>query len=138
MGGRLRNLRPVLLAALIVGAATWVLYAVWRSPHRSDLATYGAFAVALAVPVAGWIAWVWRRRTKQQAQSPDLPELDHLTDVLAEAVREQWEQAAGERRLLEPEPILVCWRMPSQAVAGPVAAAVGSTRFPAPAGAASD
>jgi hypothetical protein len=113
MGGKLRNLWPVLWVVVVAGAAAWVLYAVWRSPQRNDLATYGAFAVALVALVAG--------------RTPGLRELDDLADRLAEAVRKQWEKAAGERRL-EPEPIPVRWRMPSKAVAGPVAGAVGSAR----------
>jgi hypothetical protein len=55
MGGKLRNLWPVLWVVVVAGAAAWVLYAVWRSPQRNDLATYGAFAVALIALVAGWM-----------------------------------------------------------------------------------
>jgi membrane protein DedA with SNARE-associated domain len=72
MGGKLRNLWPVLWVVVVAGGAAWVLYTVWRSPQRNDLATYGAFAVALVALVAGWIAWAWRRRTKQQARTPGL------------------------------------------------------------------
>ncbi|HEX4657182.1 MAG TPA: hypothetical protein VH307_07340 [Streptosporangiaceae bacterium] len=118
------------MAAALAVAAAWVLYAVWRSPHRNDLATYGAFAVALVALAAGWIAWALRARAKRDGGTPDLRDLDHLADLLAEAVRKQWENAAGERGLLEPEPIPVRWRTPSPAIAGPVAAAIRSTRFP--------
>ena len=57
-------------------------------------------------------------------------ELDHLTDLLAGAVKDQWTRAAADRGLLEPEPIPVRWQKPSLPVAGPVSAAVGSQRFP--------
>jgi hypothetical protein len=126
-----RNLWPVLLVAAIVVAVMWVLYVVGHSPEqrRNDLATYLGFALALVVPAAGWIAWVWRRRKKQNGGTWGLPDLDRLADHLAEAVNEQWEETARERKLLWPEAIPVRWRTPSEALAGPVRAAVSSTRF---------
>lgn len=129
VAGRRRTPWPLLLAAAIAVAALLVLYAVWRSPHRTDLSTYGAFAVALVALAAGWIGWAWRRRQKQDGGTLGPRELDELADQLAEAVRKQWEDAASERGLLWPEPIPVHWRAPSEAMASPVAAAVGSTRF---------
>lgn len=50
---------PLFMAAVIVMAVFWLLDAVWRSPPGSDLATYGAFAVAVVALAAGWIAWAW-------------------------------------------------------------------------------
>ena len=50
---------PLFVAAVIVMAVFWLLDAVWRSPPRSDLAIYGAFAVAVVALAAGWIAWAW-------------------------------------------------------------------------------
>jgi hypothetical protein len=66
-------------------------YPFGRSPEqrRNDLATYLGFALALIVPAAGWIAWVWRGRKKQNGGTWGLPDLDHLADHLAEAVNEQ-------------------------------------------------
>jgi hypothetical protein len=129
--GKGRNLWPVLLVAAIVVAVMWVLYAVGRSPEqrRNDLATYLGFALALIVPAVGWIAWVWRGGKKQNGGTWGLPDLDHLADHLAEAVNEQWEETARERKLLWPPAIPVRWRAPSEALAGPVSPAVSSTRF---------
>ena len=123
MGGKQRNLWPALLAAAIAFAVIWVLCVVGRSPEqrRNDIATYWGFALALVVPVAGCIASVWRRRNKHDGRSSDL---DHLADHLAQAVNSQWEETARERKLLWPEAIPVRWRTPSEALAGPVAAAV--------------
>lgn len=131
VGGKRRNLGLVLLAAAIVVAVVLVLYAVGRSPEqlRNDLATYWGFALALGVPAATLITWLLRPRRKQDSGALGGRELDHLADQLAKAVKEQWGRAAGERGLLEPTPIPVHWRMPSEAMAGPVDAAVGSTRF---------
>ncbi len=128
VGGRRRNLWPPLLAAAIAVAAVWVLVAVWRSPHRNDLATYWGFAAAVVVPAAGWIAWVWARH-KPDSVAVTGEELGRLADLLAGAVKEEWEQAAGERGLLEPEPIPVRWQRPTAPFTGPVAAAVASKRF---------
>jgi hypothetical protein len=131
MGGKRRNLWPVLLAAVIPVVVVSVLYAVWRSPEqrRNDLSTYGAFAVAVVALAAGWMAWAWRRRTRQDGATAGQEELDRLADLLAEAVGKQWEEAASERGLRWPEPIPVRWEKPLAAMAGPVTAAVGSTRF---------
>jgi hypothetical protein len=127
--GKRRNLWPGLLAVAIAVAVIWVLYVVGRSPEqsRNDFATYWGFALALVIPAAGWITWVWRRRKKQDGGTSDL---DLLTGYLAEAVNKQWEETACERRLLWPDAIPVRWATSSEALAGPVAAAVSSTRFP--------
>ena len=113
---------------LFLAAAFWLLYAVWRSPHRIDLATYGAFAVPVVTLVAGWIAWAWRARTRSADPATAGQDLDRVADLLAMAVKTQWERAAGERGLVA-EPIPVTWGRPSLPLAGPVAAAAGSRRF---------
>jgi hypothetical protein len=56
------------------------------------------------------------------------PDLDRVADLLAVAVKTQWEQAAGERGLADG-PIPVTWGRPSLPLAGPAAAAAGSRRF---------
>lgn len=131
MGDKRRDLWPVLWAAAIVVAVIWVLYVVGRSPEqrRDDLATYWGFALALVIAATGWIAWAWRRRKKQDGATSGSPDLDHLADHLADAVKKEWEDTAQNRKLLWPEPIPVRWTTPSEALAGSVGAAVGSTRF---------
>jgi hypothetical protein len=129
VGGKRRNLWPVLLAAAIAIAAGLLLYGVWRSPQRNDLATFWGFAAGVAALAVPGIAWIWRRGIGRREEAPNDRELDHLADLFAGAVKEQWEQAARERKLLWPEPIPVRWRTPSTAMGGPVAAAVGSVRF---------
>jgi hypothetical protein len=115
---------------MTVVAACWLLYVVWKSPHRSDLATYGAFALPVVVLAAGWITWAWRRaRTPPSDSAAEGENLDRAADRLATAVQAQWEQAAGERGLTGVEPIQVTWGKPSLPLTGPVAAAVGSHRF---------
>ncbi len=126
MMGRIRDWRPFFAIAVITGAALWLLYAGWESDH---LAVYGAFAVPLVVLALGWIAWVWHLRTGRVGRATAGQELDHVADLLAVAVKGQWERAAGERRLLGAEPIPVTWGSPSLPLAGPVAAATGSRRF---------
>jgi hypothetical protein len=48
---------PLWVVAVLVAAVGWLLYAVLRSPHRSDLAIYGAFAVPVIMVAAGWVTW---------------------------------------------------------------------------------
>jgi hypothetical protein len=121
---------PLWAIAVIVVAVGWLLYVVWQSPHRSDLATYGAFALPVVVLAAGWVTWAWRRaRTNPADSAADGENLDRAADRLATAVQAQWAQAAGERGLAGVDPIRVTWGRPSLPLAGPLAAAVGSRRF---------
>lgn len=105
------------------------LIGVWLSPHRADLATYGAYAVALVTLAGGWIAWALRA-SRQADGAIAGQELGRLADLLAGAVESQWSRAAGERGLLAPEPIPVRWQRPTAAVGGPVAAAAALALFP--------
>jgi MFS family permease len=129
MGGRARNWWPFAAIAAIVVVTVAGLYLLWRSPQRTDWEGFGALAIPAAGVAAGWIAWVWRARSRQASGVVPGPELGRLADLLAGAVDEQWTRAAGERGLLEPEPIPVRWQRPVAPFAGPVAAAVASTRF---------
>jgi hypothetical protein len=127
-GEKVRGWWPLVSIASVLVAASWVLYVVWRSPHRSDLATYGAFAVAVATLIAAWVAWAWRARTGLAGPAAAGLDVDRVADLLAIAVKTQWERAAGERGLVA-EAIPVTWGRPSLPLAGPVAAAAASRRF---------
>ncbi len=129
MSGRTRRLWPFAAAGVIAVVTVAGLAAVWRSPHRADLEGFAGLAIPVAGIAAGRIAWIWRRKHSQGSESVSGQELGRLTDLLAGAVDEEWTRAAGERGLLEPEPIPVRWRRPAAPVTGPVAAAVASTRF---------
>jgi hypothetical protein len=130
MRGKARGLWPVVAVAAIAAGTFGLLYVVYQSPHRSDLEAFLAVAVPVAAAAAGLITRAWRLRAGQHGDAVGVPELDHLADLLAGAVKDQWTRAAGDRGLLEPEPIPVRWRRSVLPVAGPVSAAVGSTRFP--------
>jgi hypothetical protein len=104
------------------------LVAVWRSPNRADLEGFAGLAISVAGIAAVWIGWVWRARS-QRSEVVSGQELGRLADLLAGAVDVEWTRAAGERGLLEPEPIQVLWQRPAAPFTGPVAAAVSSARF---------
>jgi hypothetical protein len=115
-------------AAVVVSAAGfvmawWICQKLVRLDEGISLAIAGA-VLALILAVAAW----WAPQGADSGGS--VQDLDHLSDRLAEAVREQWEKEAGERRLLWPEAIPVRWKTPSAPMAGPAAAAVESSRFP--------
>jgi hypothetical protein len=132
MSGRARGLWPFAAAGVIAVVTVAALAVVWRSPHRADLEGFAGFAISVAGIAAGRIGWVWRQKSSQGSQGSGVVsghELGRLADLLAGAVEAEWTRAAGERGLLEPEPIAVRWRRPAAPVAGPVAAAVASTRF---------
>ena len=130
MGRKARGLWRAVAVVAIVAGTIWLLYAVYRSPHSHDLESFVALAISVGTVAAGWIGWTWRARTKQGDAALGAAELDHPTEMLAGAVKDQWTRAAADRGLLEPEPIPVVWQKPSLPVAGPVSAAVGSKRFP--------
>lgn len=122
--GRIRGWWPSVAIVLLAAVAWWLLYAVWRSPHRNELATYGAFAVPVVGLVAGWIAGTLRSKTNPTGLATTGQDLDPVTDLLAMAAKSQWERAAGERGLVA-EPIPVTWGRPSLPLVGPIAAGRG-------------
>jgi hypothetical protein len=126
--GKARSSWLVVVAIAIIAVTTWVLYAVWRSPQRTSLATYGAFALPLVLAAGGWVISVYRAGGRSDVSAASGPELEKLTDLLARSVDEQWSRAAGERGL-EPQPIPVRWQRAVGPFAGPVLAAVTSSSF---------
>ena len=115
----------IVVVIAVAGALVW---AVWRSPQRSDLSTFGGFAVAVIVPVASLV--VYLTKVRQAGDTGRGRPLNELADSLAVTVTEQWTRAALERRLLQPEPIPVQWQRSSRPLAGPVSVAVESRQFP--------
>jgi hypothetical protein len=124
-----RGLWPLAAAAAIAVVTVAGLAGVWRSSHRADLESFAGLAISAVGIAAGWIAWIWRHSSSRGSGDVPGQELERLADLLAGAVEQEWSRAAGERGLLEPEPIPVRWRRPTGPAAGPVAAAVASTRF---------
>jgi predicted lipid-binding transport protein (Tim44 family) len=120
---------PFAAAGVIAVVTVAGLVAVWRSPRQQELVGFAGFAISVAGIAAGRIAWVWRHESSQGSGAVSGQELARLADLLAGAVEAGWTRAALERGLLEPEPIPVRWHRPAAPVAGPVSAAVTSTRF---------
>jgi hypothetical protein len=119
----------VIAVAVITGVALWLIYAVWRSPRRDDLATFGSYVAGIAVVAAALTARAWEIRTRQSGSILGTAELGQLSDLFARSVKDQWTRAAIDRGLLQPDPIPVQWKRSSLPVAGPSSAAVGSRRF---------
>jgi len=125
-----RGLGSGLAIAVICGAAVWLTWVVWQSNDRVGMATFGAYAVALAVAAVSVSGWVWRFRVRRAGSSTEELEFDRLLDLLAMAVKIQWTDAARERGLLGALQSLVHWNQPDAALAGPLVAALESRRFP--------
>lgn len=122
MQGRFRGWWRFPAIVVIAGVTLWLLRAGWHSEHE---AVYLAAAVPLVVAAAGLTRSIWRAHsTAAPTRDPD-----HAADVLAAAVKRQWEQEAGERGLTAPEPIPVTWGSPLTPLAGPAAAAAESRQF---------
>jgi hypothetical protein len=107
MVGLARGLWPIIAVVAIAGGTVWLMYAVWRSPHRNDLASFGSYAAAIAVIAGGLITRAVQVRAGQRGDATSVPVLDHFIDALAGSVKEQWTRAAADGGLLEPEPIPV-------------------------------
>ena len=73
----------------VPGCCLWLLYGVWRSPHRSDLATYGAFAAAV-VDAGGGLDRLGLAGEDQSglARRAAGQDLDRVADLLAVAVQD--------------------------------------------------
>ena len=129
MRGGTRRLGQFAAAGVIVVVTAVGLYLVARSPHRADLEGFAGLAISVVGVAAGWIAWVWRPRSRQASGIVSGPELEGPADLLAVAVGKQWKEAAGGRGLLEPALIPVRWQRPGKPVAGPPADAAASKQF---------
>jgi hypothetical protein len=129
--GERRNLWPRLFAAAIVAAVVLAVVTVLLSPHRNDLATQWGFVAGVVAPAAGVVIALLRKAKqqdeKQRDRTPDPGELDKAADELAKAVREEWDNAAGEQGLLAA-PIPVRWRFEAE-MAAPITAAVKPEHF---------
>jgi hypothetical protein len=112
----------IIVAVLLVGVVLW---AVWQSPKRDDLSTYGAFAVALIGLAGSAVIAVAKFKPGKSGHGRTL---DELADSLAQSVKKQWDDEARRRSLLEP--ILVRWKVSSRSAAGSISAAVESCQFP--------
>ena len=128
VAGKTRRLWPVAAIVVVIAVTGALIWAVWRSPHRAGLSTFGGFAIAVIVPVASLV--VYLTKVRQAGETGRVRPLDELAESLAGAVTEQWTRAALERRLVQPEPIPVRWGRSSRPLAGPVSAAVESRQFP--------
>src|SRR5689334_17436991 len=104
-----RGLWLVAVVTAVAGITIWLVYAVWRSPHRNDLATFGSYVAAVAVMAVALITRAWEVRTRRRGGALQAAELDQLSDRLAGAVKGQWPRAAADRGLLQPDPIPVRW-----------------------------
>src|SRR5215470_13566416 len=126
MRGKGRRWWPFVAVPLIVGAALWLLYAGWGSDH---VRAYEGFAVSVVGVAAAWIAWVRRARSSPAGPAAADQNLGQVADLLAVAVKQQWEPEAGKRGLVAGEAIPVTWGAPSLRLAGRPAAAADSRRF---------
>jgi hypothetical protein len=125
MRRKFRGWTPIIGVALVVGAIAWSLYRISVLPpdQRDNAIGFGQLALAAGGAAAAAIGAVRRSR----ARLPRSP--NEVIDLLAVAVKAQWSRAAGERGLREPRPIPVRWQRSTLPLAGPVSAAVSSTRF---------
>lgn len=127
MAQKVRRRSSLVAIILIAAAAGVLLEMIWRSPHRTDLATFWSLVIAIGaalVPLATFLA-----KRGQLDAAGRRERIDLMADALAEATKEQWARSATERQLLYPEPIPVLWARSSKPIAGPPSVAVDSKQF---------
>jgi hypothetical protein len=125
---KFRKSWPVVAMIGTAAATSWFALFVWRSPHRNDLAAFWSFVAAIVTIALGLLGSL---RTISRRDDGDREKvLNGLADSLAEVIKDQWTRAAADRRLLQPEPILVRWGRPSRPMAGTGLAATSSQQFP--------
>jgi len=112
-----------------VGAIVWGLWGLFWAPNRADLSAYWQLVVAVVAIGIAAIPLLKDSRAGHALSEAGLSEDDWLADQLTDAVKQQWEKAAMERRLRTPDPIPVRWQRSSRAVAASASAAANSTRL---------
>ncbi|MGH3720813.1 MAG: hypothetical protein ACRDRI_18595 [Pseudonocardiaceae bacterium] len=110
-----------------LGAAGWWLWDLYW--NRADL-SYWQLVVAVVSAVPSMVTLVKDSRVTRVPGEDDRSERDRLADRLADAVQEQWDQAATARRLQQAEAIAVRWTQSATPVAGSASDVTDSTRFP--------
>jgi hypothetical protein len=115
---------------IVLGAAGSVLVAVAVARDRGQVSDVVQAVTSVLAPTGALVLWLWTRRRGEPPLPADAQA--RAADALAQAVREQWQRAAGERRLRHPTPIPLRWRWSQRAVTGPAHEAlggVGQVRF---------
>lgn len=108
---------------LIAGALGWWVLRVSLLPDadRTNASGYGQFVLA-----AVGLVIVLGVEVRNAFIRPTVPDLDELSDLLALAMRNQLDQTAIDRMLMQPAPLPIRWRRASEYAAGPVTAATAS------------
>jgi hypothetical protein len=108
--------------------AAGVSAAVWLGWDLNAAAGVGG-VLSVSATVAGlWLAWAGFAADRTEATAPGSG-LAGVADLLAVAVRRQWEDEAALRRLNDPHPLPVRWEPadPALAAAWPVLVGLAST-----------
>jgi hypothetical protein len=115
--------RWVVLAGggLVAAATVWSIIGAALYPAALGGASgFGQFVLA----AVGFLVMLVEA-VKKILKGGSLPPVEEVADLLAVAVRSRWEQAASERRLIEPAPLPIRWCHSALPVAGPL---TGATR----------
>jgi hypothetical protein len=102
--------------------------AVWLRWDLDTAVGVGGVLSLSATVAALWLAWSAFASDRAEAAEPG-PDLAGVADLLAEAVRRQWEDEAALRQLNDPYPLPVRWEPadPPQAVAWPALVGLASS-----------
>lgn len=107
---------------MLLVAVTLAVTYVLRSPNQDLASKLVTTFVGLTTAATGFATRLWKLRRPAQASRS---QVERAAEELAEQLRQQWEKAATDRRLMSPAPIPVRWECSRQKVTGPVEAAAG-------------
>jgi NACHT domain len=95
---------------------------------RAGLAGAGAAAAVLVVVPLGVSLWRGASRGQEGAAGPTSDQVEQARRDLAEKVRAQWLAESGARRLRDPDPVVMTWRLAKNPVGDPSAGAPAGSR----------
>lgn len=104
----------VTLAAGTGGGLVWLVHVLFTKGLQvaSNWAQLGSLVLAVALfPVGTVILDWWRRADPSAAGSPTADQVDHAHRTLAGLVLAQWREEILARRLDDPTPLAVRWRL---------------------------
>lgn len=107
-----RWLRWVAVGAVAAAGLAFLIVSFWRA----GLIGAGAAAAVLVVAPLAVALVVWARRGYRPAVAASHEQVAQAERELAAKIREQWLAECGARRLYDPNPVVVTWRLAKGAI----------------------
>ncbi|WP_165968939.1 NACHT domain-containing protein, partial [Actinomadura sp. KC06] len=104
------------VVAAVVALVVWAFLAGGKLDERLERISWiSGGLLGAGVLVVGTVRWAWRRSGRLGAAAPTEDILAQAKKLLADLVKQQWQQEERLRSLADPDPIPVRWRTPDAA-----------------------